>query len=548
MLGVIILGTRDWLWPVFLVACASILYLVWRAITTGLDVRSKWITGSAKVVSVCLLLLCLLEPLWSGQRAKPGANLFAIVADSSQSLTIHDPQSSVHRGKTIESLLDEKSAWQIRLAQDFDVRRYWFDSQLRNVTTFGESKFDGTSSNIKSVLSNLKERFRDRPLAGVLLLTDGLATDLRDTSIDPAGLPPIYPVVIGSSKDHRDLSISHLTLNTTAFEDAPVTIQTDVSQLGLPAARVTAKVLDESGAIVKQETQSFQQDGLPLPFRFQIRPAKTGLSFYEVQVELDEPKGVLESTLLNNRRLLAVDRGSGPYRVLYLSGRPNWEYKFLHRALESDEQVQLTGVIRIARREPKFEWRSRTGESTNPLFRGFDQTSEQTERYDQPVLVRLNTRDSNELREGFPKTAEHLFEFHAVIIDDLEAAYFTADQLSLLERFVSERGGGLLMLGGTESFRQGAYARTPIGRMLPCYLEDSTSKEPSSEAPRFRFALTRDGWLQPWIRLRSTETEEQTRLGEMPSFRTLNRVGSIKPGGAVIAEVLDESGRKLPAV
>ena len=42
--------------------------------------------------------------------------------------------------------------------------------------------------------------------------------------------------------------------------------------------------------------------------------------------------------------------------------------------------------------------------------------------------------------------------------------------MSLLQRFVSERGGGLLALGGAESFREGRYARTAIGEMLPIYL------------------------------------------------------------------------------
>ncbi len=71
------------------------------------------------------------------------------------------------------------------------------------------------------------------------------------------------------------------------------------------------------------------------------------------------PQQAREATLANNSRLAAVDRGRGPYRVLYVCGRPNWEYKFLRRAVEEDDQVQLVGLLRIARREPKFDFRSR---------------------------------------------------------------------------------------------------------------------------------------------------------------------------------------------
>ena len=60
-------------------------------------------------------------------------------------------------------------------------------------------------------------------------------------------------------------------------------------------------------------------------------------------------------------------------------------------------------MIRIARREPKFDFRGRPGESSNPLFRGFgNQSKEEIERYDQPVLVRLNTRDASHPMKGHP--------------------------------------------------------------------------------------------------------------------------------------------------
>src|SRR5262249_48151028 len=153
---------------------------------------------------------------------------------------------------------------------------------------------------------------------------------------------PIYPVILGRESQGRelaDLSVSHLTVTSTAFEDAPVTIQADVSQAALSKAKVTAQLLNESGAVVKQETQDFKGEQGPLPFRFQVRPTKPGISFYEVRVrthdesnrteknssamQITDPSSV-ESTLANNRRMVVVDRGGSKYRVLYLSGRPNW--------------------------------------------------------------------------------------------------------------------------------------------------------------------------------------------------------------------------------
>ena len=86
---------------------------------------------------------------------------------------------------------------------------------------------------------------------------------------------------------------------------------------------------------------------------------------------------------------------------------------------------------------------------------GFKNEEQEAEEYDKPVLIRLNTRDADELKTGFPTEAKELFEYSAVIVDDLEAKFFRPSQHTLLHKYVSERGGGLLMLGGQESFRKG---------------------------------------------------------------------------------------------
>src|SRR4029079_12424281 len=120
------------------------------------------------------------------------------------------------------------------------------------------------------------------------------------------------------------------------------------------------------------------------------------------------------------------------------------------------------------------------------------------------------------------------------------------DQLSLLQQFVSRRGGGLLMLGGKESFGEGAYLRTPVGEMLPVYLDRHFSGQTPGESYRLR--LTREGWLQPWVRLRANEQDETKRLSGMPPFKSMNRIEAIKPGASVLAEVELEGGATRPAL
>jgi uncharacterized membrane protein len=259
-----------------------------------------------------------------------------------------------------------------------------------------------------------------------------------------------------------------------------------------------------------------------------------------------ESTALPEATPVNNERTIVVDRGRGPYRILYVTGRPNWEYKFLQRAISDDEQVQLVGLIRVAKREPKYDWRGRRGEQSNPLYRGFEnEDAEETEQYDQPVFVRLNTRDETELLDGFPKTKEDLFGYHAVILDDTDAEFFTHDQMDLLRLFVTERGGGFLMLGGKESFHKGGFDRTPIGSILPVYLDPRSVDSPVTSR---RWNLTREGWLLPWTRLRDNEADERLRLAEMPEFRVANRTRLVKPGARIIATLGEDPAQQIPAL
>jgi uncharacterized membrane protein len=550
----LIFSGRDWLVPVLALAGLGLAALVWGYARAQADKGLRAACVLLKVLGFTALALCLLEPLWTGQRAKPGANLLAVVADNSQGMQIHDRGNAQSRGEFLRDALVGKGAdWLTKLRENFEVRGYVFDSRLQPSTDFAELSFDGRASAIGSALTTLKERLGNRPAAGVVLLTDGNATDIAGELPDLKGLPPIYPVVIGREDADRDIALQNVAVTQTSFEDAPVTIQADATASGYVDSDVKAELLDPAGKVVGQQTVRVKRDGETLAFRFQLKPEKKGVSFYRVRVgaqgeggQFKDQKSSAEATLANNTRVLAVDRGRGPFRILYVSGRPNWEFKFLNRALTEDDQVELLGLIRIAKREPKFDFRGRAGETSNPLFRGFgNQSKEEIARYDQPVLIRLNTKDAEELSKGFPATPEELFAYHAIIVDDLEAEFFTADQQSLVQKFVAERGGGFLMLGGAETFHEGGYLRTPIGGMLPVYLDRAPEEMPRDN---LRLGLTREGWLQSWARLRPTENEEKTRLDAMPGFALLNEVRDLKPGASSIATVTDAGGRAHPAV
>ena len=540
-----------WIAPAAVLAGVSLLLIGWSYHRSP---GPRWVrlgAAAAKAAAVVLLALILIEPMRSDVRPVPGANLFVVLADNSQSLQVRDRGEEHTRAEALKELLAHENDWQVRLGQDFDVRRFTFASAVQPVADFSEMLADGTGSSIALSLENLARRYRGRPNAGVLLLTDGNSTDMTDDSIDWSNLPPIYPVVIGGDESQKDISITRVSVSQTNFEAAPVIVSAEITASGYAGETIVCELLDSVGKRLERQTVRNVEDDRPFALRFQVKPTERGILFYEVRTfaeseeeHFDSPDENPEATLANNRRLVMVDRGGGPYRVLYVSGRPNWEFKFLRRALSEDDEVQLVGLIRIAKREPKFKFRDRD-DGSNPIFRGFGSDEEQAEQYDEPVIVRLGTENPEELRDGFPKAADQLFGYHAIVLDDVEADFFTQDQKSLIQQFVSQRGGGLLMLGGQESFLGGGYDRTAIGEMLPVYVGGPSD---APEKAAYRLVLTREGWLEPWVRVRSTEAAETKRLSEMPAFRTLNRISSIKPGATVLARVSVGDGKTLPAL
>ena len=92
--GIFISG-RDWLLPTAAGLAVALGLVGISYFRTRASHRLRLACAVLKLLGLAALLACLLEPMWSEQRAKPGANLFAIVADNSRSLTVRDKDGEV---------------------------------------------------------------------------------------------------------------------------------------------------------------------------------------------------------------------------------------------------------------------------------------------------------------------------------------------------------------------------------------------------------------------------------------------------------------------
>ncbi len=581
MIESLIFGAYDWLWIAVVLAMAVSLLALWSYLGRQRRTASNLVAMLLKCLAVVALAFCLLEPQMRIERPRPGANLLAIVVDNSRSMQIRPAGAAHSRAEGLRPWLRATSAWQTRAAQDFEVRRYSFDQHLQPVSELEDLEFTGQHSALASSLATLQSRFAQRSVAGALLFTDGLATDDVQRMLQAGDFPfPLYPVTESGSGALRDISLSRTSVSVSTFELAPARVEASLAARGLSGRDVVVSLLAADGSSLEQQRITVDGDRFEQQVRFQFQPTEPGLQFVELRAQLasempavsaapaastssaassssaagtrlldlnlTELVSHVEASTANNRCAVAVDRGGGPYRILYVSGRPNWDYKFIRRALEEDIELQFHALIRIAKKEAKFSFRDREVESANPLKAGFSDDEETVEQYDEPVLLRIGEGAADALQAGFPSGAEDLFAYHAIILDDVEARFFTQQQMLLMRQFVAERGGGLLMLGGQETFLGGGYRDTPLGEILPVYLRGEESAEDKSQSVRYQ--LTRGGALEPWLRLRTVQADEVKRFDEMPAFMTWNVVPGIKPGAELLAELNNGGEGSRPAL
>jgi len=90
--------------------------------------------------------------------------------------------------------------------------------------------------------------------------------------------------------------------------------------------------------------------------------------------------------------------------------------------------------------------------------------------------IRLDIRPAR----GAPLALGDLQNYALLILDNVSAVELGAPRLKLYASYVTDFGGGLLMLGGDQSFGLGGYHRTPIDEVLPLRSDFQADEEAPS--------------------------------------------------------------------
>lgn len=537
----------DWTWDAswgwIVLSVFGVVALLGAAFTLNLKLpwsqRLIWL--GLRCFAILLLALCALDPRRVVREPTPGENAIVVAVDRSRSM-----QLAAGEQDSAESISEEltavESPWIKSLEERFSVVQYSIGPELRVRDSLAEWPELGPTSRLYEQLKLLEQRYASRTVSGIVVLTDGSTSD-QASLLDSVDLSvPIYPVLLAPKSTQSDLRLSDVRASVTLFEASPLVISVELQHESLADEPVVVVVEDLQGRELARSEIALAEVGSTVT-RLTVDQWFGDVGRFVVRARLKSESDVAsqvsrERTLENNTSRLVVSRPSGPYRILYVAGRPSWEFKFLRRAVQDDEELSMIGLLRLADREPRFAFLE-AGSQRSTFFEGFEGgLEEENESYDEAVLVRIGTETDTELMKGFPEEEGELFAYSALVLDDIDAQFFSPDQLRMIRDFVERRGGGLLLLGGPKSFEEGAWKETAIADLSPVYLANAADIIGSDS---YQWEPTTEGWLTPWTRLRDSESEERETRRALPALLGINRVGAPKPAATVLATTGDGS-------
>ncbi len=443
------------------------------------------------------LAFCLLRPKLVISSLVPQQNFLGVLVDDSRSMRIADQDGGSRGAFATRELGTDTAALREALARRFQLRFFRFSSSAERTGDPGTLAFAGTRTDLAAAMDEAREELAGVPLAGLVVVSDGADNARAPLSQSlltlRAARVPVFTVGVGRPAPDRDIELSRVEVPRTVLEGTSLVVDVVVSQAGYGGRRVPLYV-EDGGRLVAQQEITLPRDGEPTPVRVRFTAERAGARRLRFRIPAQPGEAVAE----NNEQDALVRVREGREKVLYLEGEPRFEVKFLRRAVADDPNLQLVVLLRTAK--DKF--------------------------------LRLDVDRPDELVSGFPKTREELFSYKALVLGSIEASFFTREQLQLIADFVSERGGGLLMIGGRHAFAEGGYAGTPLSDALPVELPAGGGSE--DFFARMKVEPTRAGRAAAVTQLAATEDSSLARWKALPELSTVNPLDRLKPGATAL--------------
>ena len=374
-----------------------------------------------------------------------------------------------------------------------------------------------------TALRQISSRFGRVPPQAVVLFSDGRAHDeagLEQLAAEFARLKvPIHVAPVGDTSRGGDVAVSAVVAPPKARKYTEVEVQVFLRSFGYDGKRTEVQLLE----IVDGDRVGRQLASLPitlqsgfqsvsLSFRTDLATRKLRVNVPVLNDEVSDRNNQINTEMGIDRtkiRVLYVEGSSQPYTSIRAGDRYQMQGPFsdLKQALVEDEDIEC--VVLAA---PGGGGR----------------------------LMRIADFGQADGARGFPTTVAELSAFDALILSNVAAESFTEKQVEWIEQWIGQRGGGLCMVGGENSFASGGWAETTLAEMLPVDLlpggVDWVAGQPVKIVAQLPAAL------HPLWNLVSDEKQNRQIVETIPQPLGINRWSGTRSNLATVLATTSVSG------
>ncbi|PCJ25330.1 MAG: hypothetical protein COA96_07600 [SAR86 cluster bacterium] len=512
-------GISPYIFVLLVILITACVWFTYYKTTRPLSTPWKTFFIGVRSSVLILILFCLLRPVITTLQISPQETYLGVLIDDSQSMSIEDLENGESRQSAVQRALFENGLLE-ELSESFQVRIFRFDKEAQRIAGSEELNEEGTSSSLLQALEYVDDQLSGLPLGGLVLISDGADNSDTDPLVKAqefgARQVPVFTIGVGQEDIPQDVGIVDVSAAKTVLAGSVFSIQVAINHKGYEGQEIEISVMDGDNEVVS-DIVTLGPEGVARRYDLEITPQRPELIVYDLNVELQQGEIIHEnnsySFLVDNTEKEALD-------VLYIEGHPRNEYKFIRRAVEGDSSLRMATYLQ-----------------TGP-----------------EKFYRQGIESATELSGGFPEDREALYQYEAIVLGDIESGFFDADQLQMIEDFVAERGGGLLMSGMVDE----EFIGTPVADILPITLVEEgflpahlrggirRGDHPTGELyyPR----LTNSGEFSPLLRLSADDSENLALWRQLPELQGVFVTGRVKPGATVLIEhpLLQYQNQALP--
>lgn len=359
-------------------------------------------------------------------------------------------------------------------------------------------------------------KHRADPLAGIVVVSDGGQN--AGVGIDPAlrlarqaGVG-IYPVGVGSDQAPRNVAVREVVAPNRAYPGDAFTITAYLMGSRMAGRTVSVELAvapsgsaggaASAAAVLERQRVVVGADGEVVPVRFEVKESTSGRRTFAVRV----PAVAGDENPSDNRQVVDVEIVGRESRVLLFAGGATREYRFLRNQLWRDKEVEVHVVLQSA-------------------LPGISQ-------------------DADQILDAFPASREALYCYDAIVCFDPDWSALTERQVQLLEQWVSDEAGGLILVAGpvyTHRLAQHAPA-TALLDLFPVRLRRPFSvldDLPSGGRTPWPVEFTREGLEADYLYLEDSAAASAAAWNAFPGVYSCYPSSDAKPGATRLAHFSD---------